>query len=126
MEIYEGQPRERDDGDSGDQPQDENPEHYELVIDNGSGTYRPRKDLLPTLEEFLANDDNFGELGRIVAMDTFDEMLKKWKRERKETKREARGKGKRDRPPKMVQVKRDSSMGSVMSSIESGNRRWCS
>lgn len=124
MEGHEGHSRERDEGDLGDKPQDEDPKHYELVIDNDSGTYRPRKELLPTLEEFLASDDNFGGLGKVSAIDGFDETLKRWKEERKETKK-ARGKGKKDGPPKMVQVRRDSSMSSVVSSIESGTGRWC-
>jgi hypothetical protein len=121
MEGHEGHSGDQEDG-----PQDENPKHYELVIDNDSGTYRPRKELLPTLEEFLASDDNFGGLGRVLTMDGFDETLEKWKEERKEAKRRARGKGKKDGPPKMVQARRGSSVSSVVSSIESGNRRWCS
>ena len=131
VRLAEGHERhleERDEGDLGDAPQDENPKHYELVIDNDSGTYRPRKELLPTLEEFLASDDNFGGLGRVLTMDGFDETLEKWKEERKETKREARGKGTKDGPQKMVQVRRGSSVSSVVSSIRSGNGngRWCS
>jgi hypothetical protein len=59
-------------------------------------------------------------------MDGFDETLEKWKEERKETKREARGKGRKDGPQKMVQLRRGSSVSSVVSSIRSGNRRWCS
>ncbi|TGZ84626.1 hypothetical protein EX30DRAFT_325361 [Ascodesmis nigricans] len=34
----------------------EDPADYELVIDNDSGTYRPNKALLPTLEAFLARN----------------------------------------------------------------------
>jgi len=125
MEGHEGESRERGKGDLGDKPQDKNPKHYELIIDNDSGTYRPQKGLLPILEEFLASDDNFGGLGRILAVDCFDEALEKWKEERKETKRRARGKGKKERPPRMVQVRGDS-MSSVMSSIENENGRLCS
>jgi hypothetical protein len=36
------------------------PSAYELVIDNDSGTYRPHKDLLPLLAEFLGGDANIG------------------------------------------------------------------
>jgi len=122
-EGREGDSGERDNGDLGDRPQDENPRHYELVIDNDSGTYRPREELLPTLEEFLARDGNFGGLGRVSTMGGFDEALEKWKEERKEIKRRARGKGKKDGPPKMMQVRSDSFVSSVMSSIESRNRR---
>ncbi|CAK4029726.1 related to C2 domain [Lecanosticta acicola] len=37
-----------------DPPRD--PSHYELVIDNDSGTYRPNADLLPLLKQFLAHN----------------------------------------------------------------------
>ena len=128
MEEHEGDSRGRGEGDlRNDEPQDEDPKHYELVIDNDSGTYRPRKELLPTLKEFLASDDNFGGLGRVLTMDGFDETLGKWKEERKEAKRMARGKGNKDGQSKMVQVRSDSSLSSAMSSVESrtGSGRWC-
>jgi len=56
-------------------------------------------------------------------MDTFDETLKEWKKERQETKRRARGKGRKGEPQRMVQLGSDSSIRSVMSSIEGGNGR---
>jgi len=125
MEGHKGELRGKDEGNPGviDEPRSENPKHYELVIDNDSGTYRPRKELLPTLEEFLASDDNFGGLGRVLTMDCFDETLKKWKKEQSEIKSRAREKGKKGGPPKMVQVRSDSSMSSVVRSIENGNGR---
>jgi hypothetical protein len=92
-EGHEGESGGRDECDLEDESRDEDPKHYELVIDNSSGTYRPRKELLPTLAGFLSDQDNFGGLGRVLAMDCFDEELKKWKKEREETKRRARGKG---------------------------------
>lgn len=126
MEGHEGHSREGGEGDLEDEPQDEDPKHYELVIDNDSGTYRPRKELLPILEEFLASDDNFGGLERVLAMDGFDETLKKWKEERKEVKRRVREKGKKGGPQKVVQVKRNSSVSSIVSSMENRTGRWCS
>ena len=68
------------------------PSAYELVIDNDSGTYRPQKELLPVLEAFLARPENLGALGRVRAMDGFDEKLKKWKEQRRKEKRKAREK----------------------------------
>ena len=117
-EEHEGNSRESNHGDLEGESRDEQPKHYELVIDNSSGTYRPRKELLPTLAEFLSSEDNFGGLGRVLAMDCFDEALKEWKKEREETKRRARGKGKKGRPLRMVQVRSNSSMSSVLSSSE--------
>ena len=126
MEGHEDKSMERGEGSPGDidEPRNENPKHYELVIDNNSGTYRPRKELLPVLEELLAGDGNFGGLGRVLTMDCFDETLKKWKKEQKEIKSRAKGKGKEEGPPKMMQVRSDSSMSSVVRSIENGNGRW--
>lgn len=59
-----------------DEAPPENPAHYQLIIDNDSGTYRPDKRLLPDFKEFL--EYNFPGLG-IVAMDCGDEKLIKMK-----------------------------------------------
>lgn len=98
-----------DDSDSSSHP----PSAYELVIDNDSGTYRPRKDLLPVLGEFLSRPSNLGALGRVRVMDGFDDKLKRWKEQRKEEKKRARG-GKPD-------VVRQASISSSSSSSSSGS-----
>ncbi|KAF3762803.1 hypothetical protein M406DRAFT_341946 [Cryphonectria parasitica EP155] len=57
-------------------PPPADPRHYQLIIDNDSGTYRPDKHQLPHLREFL--EQNFPGLG-IVAMHWEDEELQKLK-----------------------------------------------
>ena len=61
----------------------DDPALYELVIDNDSGTYRPRADLLPTLHSYLASPRNLGALGQVTCIQAFDDRLKKWKEGRK-------------------------------------------
>jgi len=51
-----------------------NPKHYQLIIDNDSGTYRPDKSVLPDLKTFL--EANFPGLG-IVVMHCQDKELEK-------------------------------------------------
>ncbi|KAI0755325.1 hypothetical protein C8Q80DRAFT_1266795 [Daedaleopsis nitida] len=101
------------------------PSEFELVIDNDSGTYRPRKDLLPVLEEYLARPSNLGALGRIRAMDGFDEKLKKWKEARKEEKKRAMsgkgGKEGKDERPVLLRQASVSSSGSSLSSSDDGD-----
>ncbi|CAL1706083.1 unnamed protein product [Somion occarium] len=77
---------------SDDSPPDD-PSFYELVIDNDSGTYRPSKDLLPVLQSYLSSPSNLGALGKITALDGFDEKLKRWKEKRAEIKALGTGKG---------------------------------
>ncbi|KAI8267224.1 hypothetical protein K4K58_008320 [Colletotrichum sp. SAR11_239] len=61
-----------------------NPAHYQLTIDNDSGTYRPDKSILPKLKEFL--EANFPGMG-IVVMHCEDEKLQKMKKEQVEIKK---------------------------------------
>ena len=98
---------------------DEDPSHYELVIDNDSGTYRPRSDLLPLLRAWLAAPQNLGALGRVTAVDAFDENQKRWKEERKKLKEEESG-GKKGGKRKQVQRQVSVSPGSSTSSSVSG------
>lgn len=92
------------------------PSEFELVIDNDSGTYRPRKDLLPTLQEYLASKRNLAAFGRVTAMDGFDEKLKKWKEERAQLKAQARnGKGKENGKVVQASISESSSSSSSIS-----------
>ncbi|KAF9870613.1 C2 domain-containing protein [Colletotrichum karsti] len=61
-----------------------NPAHYQLTIDNDSGTYRPDKSILPKLKEFL--EANFPGMG-IVVMHCEDEKLQKLKQEQVQIKK---------------------------------------
>jgi hypothetical protein len=84
--------RNRGDGDEGQQePASADPKDYELIVDNNSGTYRPKKELLPVLQKWLQREDILGALGKVTAMDRFDETLKRWKEERQVEKRQAKG-----------------------------------
>lgn len=67
-----------------DEIDDRDPRRYELVIDNDSGTYRPKEELLPQLAAFLKM--NLRGLGAVTTFGCFDEALAKLKRERKEAK----------------------------------------
>lgn len=60
------------------------PKNYELIIDNDSGTYRPKGDLLGDLKKFLK--DNFPGL-HIVVKEWTDKKLSKMKDEQREIKK---------------------------------------
>lgn len=61
------------------------PSHYQLVIDNDSGTYRPEKLTLPKLQEFLKK--NFPGMG-VVTMHWEDEKLQHMKERQQEIKKQ--------------------------------------
>jgi hypothetical protein len=65
-------------------PPPEDPRNYELVIDNDSGTYRPKGDLLPLLHKFLS--ENFPGL-HVATKECTDEELDKMKDEQRERKK---------------------------------------
>jgi hypothetical protein len=66
------------------EPAPNDPKDYELVIDNDSGTYRPRGDLLPDLKKFL--NENFPGI-HVVVKECTDNNLNKWKDEQREMKK---------------------------------------
>ncbi len=65
-------------------PPPKDPRSYELVIDNDSGTYRPKGELLPLLKEFLKA--NFPGL-HIITKECTDDKLTKMKQEQRERKK---------------------------------------
>ncbi|KAI9809813.1 MAG: hypothetical protein M1825_000246 [Sarcosagium campestre] len=79
-DVIEGGPPESD------PPED--PAHYELIIDNDSGTYRPNAKYLPKLQDYLRG--NFPGL-RVRALANDDESLERMKSEQKERKKQEGG-----------------------------------
>jgi len=71
-----------------DLPPPEDPRNYELIIDNESGTYRPKGFLLPQLKQFL--NENFPGL-HVVVKDGSDKDLAAWKDKQRERKKKEGG-----------------------------------
>lgn len=67
-----------------DEPPPADPRHYQLIIDNDSGTYRPDKSVLPLLQEFLSK--NLPDLS-VVAMHWEDKELQQMKDDQRRIKR---------------------------------------
>jgi hypothetical protein len=66
------------------EPAPNDPKSYELIIDNDSGTYRPKGDLLGDLKKFL--NDNFPGL-HVVVKECTDKELSKMKDEQRAIKK---------------------------------------
>ncbi|OCB89891.1 hypothetical protein A7U60_g2920 [Sanghuangporus baumii] len=98
---------------------DDDPSHYELVIDNDSGTYRPPESTLPVLQTWLEDKHRLGALGRVTAMHCSDKKLQALKKQRKELKKHLAG----GELPKRQQVRRS---GSSTSSIRVDGRKLSS
>ena len=89
------------------EPPPQDPRRYELVIDNDSGTYRPRADHLPQLQRFL--EANLPGL-QVVVKECQDERLGKMKDEQRARKK-SEGDG-------VVLMQRSDSEGDISSSDE--------
>lgn len=83
--------------------------HYQLVIDNDSGTYRPSKELLPSLKEFL--EHNFPGL-KVTAVHWEDEAHQEMKKAQLERK-------KKEGPGILMVLNKSPSASSFSSSDES-------
>ncbi|KAF2280697.1 uncharacterized protein EI97DRAFT_428800 [Westerdykella ornata] len=92
--------------------QDNSPHHYELIIDNDSGTYRPNPSLLPLLHDFLSANFPGLHIRTLDCQAQAEEMaaLKKQQRERKQ---------KEGQRIVFTQARRATSLSSLSSSDES-------
>ncbi|KAF4509178.1 hypothetical protein G6O67_005466 [Ophiocordyceps sinensis] len=92
-----------------------NPSHYQLTIDNDSGTYRPDKSILPDLKAFL--EKNLPGLG-IAAMHCEDEELQKLKETQRNVKKQE------GRIVNVVMNRSQSSISSAESELDRRDGAW--
>ena len=96
-------------------PPPANPAHYQLVIDNDSGTYRPDKRILPDLKDFL--HWNLPGLG-IATFDCADEHLAKLKQKQNNIKKSE------GRVMNVVMNNSQSSISSAESDLDDRDGTW--
>ncbi|PFH63407.1 hypothetical protein XA68_10044 [Ophiocordyceps unilateralis] len=97
------------------EPPPRNPAHYQLIIDNDSGTYRPDKSILQELKEFL--EKNLPGLG-IVTMHCEEEELQKLKEAQRGVKK------KEGRLMNVVMNQSESSLSSVEDELDRRDGLW--
>ncbi|RCI17209.1 hypothetical protein L249_2833 [Ophiocordyceps polyrhachis-furcata BCC 54312] len=96
-------------------PPPRNPSHYQLIIDNDSGTYRPDKSILAELQSFL--EINLPGLG-IVTMHCEEKELQKLKDAQRGVKK------KEGRVMNLVMNSSQSSLSSVESALDRRDGVW--
>ena len=89
---------------------DKDPTHYELIIDNDSGTYRPNAKTLPSLQKFLLSNLP-GLKVKVLDCQADEELQQSLKKEQRE-KKKAFNDGKR------IMYMQNTSTGSISSSDE--------